>query len=363
MISPSRTTIVLLAIVVLVVLLASVSLALHWSEVDEWLHGYRVTLLDEGVVPVAIAANTEGNTFLAAHVGDGKNRVVRWTLAGREWVPLRSDDRALTGALAINGDGGIVGSLRTPMSYLWTLADGVRELETLGDPRTVPSDVNDRGEVVGWAVAAQLGKWRATLWDIEGGIRDLGGLTPSGESAAQAISNRGWVVGQGKAADSTIHPLLWKPAEPLRDLGVLPGFNGGSCVDINDRGEVLVRLTKAGPVVGASTFYLGALYLWGDETGFRKVATPSGFSSFRGVAINNRGAILLQGSNPPSRSLVGFIVHGESIRELPVPHGVEQAHWKGLSDNGWLIGNGSPGVTQKKYDLVPERGFLVKLLW
>jgi probable HAF family extracellular repeat protein len=81
------------------------------------------------------------------------------------------------------------------------------DLGTLGGNNSQAFDVNNRGQVVGWAETAAGGS-EAFLWQ-NGTMTGLHSLAGHG-GQAQAINNRGQVVGTSAAADGFFHAVLWR---------------------------------------------------------------------------------------------------------------------------------------------------------
>jgi len=112
-------------------------------------------------------------------------------------------------------------------------------------------------------------------------IIDLGTLGGT-YSAAQAINNRGEIVGESSTASGELHAFLWQDGTMI-DLGTLGGTSS-SARGINERGQV----------VGSSTTASGEsrAFLWQDGTMFDlgTLGGPSIGSSAN--AINNRGQVV-----------------------------------------------------------------------
>jgi hypothetical protein len=188
-----------------------------------------------------------------------------------------------------------------------------------------------------------------------------------GDSTAVAISEEGWIVGSSTAAEKTRHPVLWKPDLSLVDLGLVPGLSDGSAVGINERGEVLVNFQKP------NIFFVEEAYLWTEKGGYSALQRPTGcedLSGIRGVAINNRGEILLNVmvgsiSNDPRGPAFGvhlnqraFLFSGGRLKELlPPPRSGRATYtYTSLNDLGWLVGY----VQLKNSDPTSWRGFLAR---
>ena len=69
-------------------------------------------------------------------------------------------------------------------------------------------------------------------------ITDLGAL-PGGISSAEALNNRGQIVGSNSSvASGEVHAILWEDGQII-DLGTLPGGTRSSAQAINDRGQIV----------------------------------------------------------------------------------------------------------------------------
>ena len=118
--------------------------------------------------------------------------------------------------------------------------DGVHELPTFpGDPVGAALAVNDSGEVVGWSGTCAPGYGphetflHALLWR-DGTMTDLGNLGGKTNIVASDINNRGQVIGYSNVAnDLTHHAFLWQ-AGVMMDLGTLAGDSSSDASDLNE---------------------------------------------------------------------------------------------------------------------------------
>ena len=103
----------------------------------------------------------------------------------------------------------------TPAQARWV----IRDLGMLGGTDSVASDINGRGQIVGYSdtkLKDAIGNERdhAFLWQ-NGRMRDLGTLGGE-DSAAEAINERGQVVGwadtrmRGRNGEQVAHAFLWE---------------------------------------------------------------------------------------------------------------------------------------------------------
>jgi probable HAF family extracellular repeat protein len=179
--------------------------------------------------------------------------------------------------------------------------DGVHELPTFpGDPVGAALAVNDRAETVGWSGTCAPGYgahetfFHALLWR-DGKMTDIGNLGGKTNIVASDINNRGQVIGYSNiAGDITHHAFLWQ-AGAMRDLGTLAGDFSSDASDLNELGQV----------VGASQDASGnpRAFLWqhGTMTDLNElVPTDSPLFLMAGGAINSRseitGVALLKGT-------------------------------------------------------------------
>ena len=168
-------------------------------------------------------------------------------LAGRaqaQWAPI--DLGTLGGTSAdtstangINNRGDVVGSSTIngeTRAFLWTAADGMRDLGTLGGPSSTARSINDARQVVG-ASDVWPDVHHAFVWTDAGGMVDLGTLGGA-TSDAFAINNLGQVVGTSLVATGERHPFLWTEATGMTDLASALGDTAAP-MGINDAGQIV----------------------------------------------------------------------------------------------------------------------------
>ena len=95
-------------------------------------------------------------------------------------------------------------------AFLWEKGE-MRNLGSLGGTCTVPSDLNDRGQIVGISSLPGDQNVHAFLWE-NGTMKDLGNTFGGPGSAAIAINNAGHAVGWGQPAGEKFaqRASLWK---------------------------------------------------------------------------------------------------------------------------------------------------------
>ncbi len=159
----------------------------------------------------------------------------------------------------------------------------VTDLGTLGGQHSHAADINDAGQVVGWAYDAS-GARRAFLWE-DGVMRDLGTLGGTRFTTADDINDNGQVVGHSSDATETLRPFLWSDGvmHNLDPGGQAPFY--GPALRVNDSGWVVwtgqVGLTPSGsPLTRA--------FLWRDGAS-TELPTLGGDGAASAYAINDRG--------------------------------------------------------------------------
>jgi probable HAF family extracellular repeat protein len=124
-------------------------------------------------------------------------------------------------ATALNNRGEVIGQSSTPSdeyhAFLWTTQTGMVDLGA----NAVASDINNRGQIVG-TISNQ-----AVLWTDVDTWREFGifGVSPLGAfaSSANAINDRGWVVGGSTAAEGGA--FLWTPQGGDAESRIRPAYD------------------------------------------------------------------------------------------------------------------------------------------
>jgi probable HAF family extracellular repeat protein len=138
-------------------------------------------------------------------------------------------------ARAINNLGQIVGRATSGEALVWTPFEGSHLLGTPGSTASIALDINDQGEVVGFA-ESNANPNVAFFWTPKKGVVQLGSL--GGHSLAAGINARGEIVGLSVNEFGAPHAVLWAKGKML-DLGVLPGHEESGAEAINNNGEVV----------------------------------------------------------------------------------------------------------------------------
>jgi uncharacterized membrane protein len=187
---------------------------------------------------------------------------------------------------------GLPSNGHTCLAFLWQ--DGVMTaLPTLGGANGSGSQINNRGEVAGYAETLEIDpdpmcpvhQFKPVMWS-NGKAQQLP-IPANGdlEGAAFGINDKGQVVGRSGSCvpfspiSQTYlnpgHALIWEKGG-FTDLGTLPGQAGNQAVSINNRGQV----------VGSSGVYG---FLWSRATGMQPLLPVSGDFLSSAIGINETG--------------------------------------------------------------------------
>jgi probable HAF family extracellular repeat protein len=226
---------------------------------------------------------------------------------------------AWTQAQAVNDAGTVVvsggpDSLLTWRNGVWT---------TLGLRDASAYDINHSGAIVGSYRVA--GAQHAFVYR-NAVLQDLGEFG-GGIATAQAISDRGVVVGWGFRADFSSVGFVYEDGV-RKELGTFGGRNS-QALDVNDRGTVVGFAQDAsGRSIAFTTDRSGALH---------PVADLPGNSTAWG--INRRGAIV--GSSDDHAFLVedGKVTFLDELAAVKAA-GFTQIFPLGINDRGWIVGWG-----------------------
>jgi probable HAF family extracellular repeat protein len=162
------------------------------------------------------------------------------------------------------------------------------DLGTLSGPQGVVSvaqAVNERGQVVGYSSVGAVGK-HAFSWEKEAGMVDLGTLGGV-ISVARAVNARGQVVGgstvDGDEFGGTWHAFLWTKRSGMVDLGTLGG-TWSDALAVNERGQVVGMSAIAGDLATHA-------FSWTAKGGMVDLGTLGGPGS-GAVALNDEGQVV-----------------------------------------------------------------------
>jgi len=154
-------------------------------------------------------------------------------------------------ATAINERGQVIGDSYTSSApgvcpsgiatgaFIWDRAHGMVDLGNFGGTCTIPNNLNNSGQVVGFSTVAGDNYQRGFLWN-DGHLRNLRGSIGGKNTGAIAINENGAAVGFAYlAGETTYHAALWRDVEHLTDLGTIGSDLCAFAQGINGQGQVV----------------------------------------------------------------------------------------------------------------------------
>ena len=220
------------------------------------LSGGNLTILDRfgGIGgSSATAINTAGTVVGASSSSDGSRAFVysNGVMTNLGVLSVGTDNSSQ--AWSINDAGQVVGvsSTSTPFSlraFLWK--DGV--MQNLGVlPNAVQSaamDINNSGQVVGYANIPSpfVQVPHAFLWTSANGMIDLGSLGGGG-TIPRSINDSGAIVGYSTTADNRVHPFIYRNGVMTDLMTLLPAGHCFTSVEV-------LAINNDGTIVGTGTF-------------------------------------------------------------------------------------------------------------
>ncbi len=231
---------------------------------------------------------------------------------------------------ALNNFGQVVGTSGNH-AFLWE--NGIMtDLGTLGGSSSVANAINDKGQVVGESTTAS-GEKHAFLWD-NGLMKDLG--VPGETSSAHGINSHGYIVGAISGKNVRGGAILWKNGvrQSLGDLG--PSGSGSTAIAINDNGEV-VGVSSG---LAASSGGVVRAVIW-QSGGIRDIGTLGGqHSTANSINIGHQVAGWAEIAD---QSTVAFLFNNGVMQDLGIlPGGVgipgSGSQAASVNDGGQVVG-------------------------
>ena len=261
-----------------------------------------------GSFSIASQINIHGHMVGAANItGDTETHAVVWTEFGPVDLGTISGYKSAQG-LGINKHGAVVGeaNLRPlggfalPNSQAFYVdGGGMIALPTLDGRFSRATDINDRGTAVGNAEVAGTDDVHAVVWSRsktgQWNIADLGTLAGYSRSGANAINNKGVIVGWSFNSTLTASSAFVYNGSMV----ALPSLGGAR--------SAAAGVNKHGVIVGWSELPLGirhaAMWVGGAIIDINTLVAPgSGWVLNNAAAISDRGDIIGSGTDPLGRT-------------------------------------------------------------
>ncbi len=243
-----------------------------------------------------------------------------------------------------------------PLEDRRLLSYTITNLGSLGGTVSVPVDLNNHGEVVGYSDTANNAAQHAFLYS-HGRMTDLGTLGGT-TSEAMGINDRGDVVGTSNVApgNEQVDAFLDRGGV-LTDLGTIdPAFEGDGLVSVNAGGLVSglsagddAALDRQGKVID-----LGALAGLGSVArGINDSGQVVGFSPTGSLPAAN-------GSSLPSLIVHAFLYRHGKMSDLGTLGGMNSAA-NSINDHGAVVGSADPANDSLNHAFLYSKGRMTDL--
>jgi probable HAF family extracellular repeat protein len=310
---------------------------------------------DEGVVVGAVGENSFVAQLPAVGIGDQGFIYSNGVTTFMDRMGGRSGS-----AFAINNNGQIAGSLLSPTgkkyphAALYNSATNGTDLGTLGGDMSIAIDINDSGQIVGWAENSLINN-QAFLYD-HGTMLNLGTL--GGDSSeALAVNDKGDVVGYSGVSPTrpgSRHAFLYTNGS-MTDIQTSSYFFFGTgdseARDINESGQVVGTTFQC--AAGCTQGYSVAFVF--DDGIVTALPTLGGASSYA-YAINDHSQVVGH-SYLQSGSYHAFIYENGSMADLnsliDPSLGWDLRFAQDINNNGQIVGYGLIGGQGHTFLLTP----------
>jgi probable HAF family extracellular repeat protein len=201
---------------------------------------------DDGTVVGHSRVSMSSNTERAFRYLDGQ-----WTDLGTLVGGTHSYARAINNAGVVAGmsTGRAPGNEDLQRAVIWS-GGQITDLGTFGGEFSEGFDINNVGQVVGWAWDAAR-RARGFVWSAQGGMVDLGDFGVAGSVVGRAVSDLGVVVGSAPVAGGNTHAFRWIGGV-MTDLGVLPEAGQPGPFGPELMTTVAAGVNSLGHIVGSS---------------------------------------------------------------------------------------------------------------
>jgi probable HAF family extracellular repeat protein len=241
--------------------------------------------LPGGYTSQALDINDKGQVVGVSDTASHRSHAFLWQAStGMQDLGTLLPSDLGSNAMAINEQGQAVGTGETAAglayAFLWQASTGMQDLGTLpGDLESGAIGINNQGQVTGWS-RQQPSNSRDFLWQASTGMQNLTVLASPAFVVTYPVINDSGQIADGR--------WLWQAGKGVVDIGILPSYQGSAANAINDRGQV----------VGESgSEDVSSAFIWDASTGIRELAGLPGSRVTVANGINDQGEVV--GSSGP----------------------------------------------------------------
>lgn len=203
------------------------------------------------------------------------------------------------------------------------------------EPHSDGFGINDRGTIVGGSSTGT--EFHAVRWPDHDSIEDVGTLREDdeGNSRANAISNRGTIVGEADVSQDVTRAFRWSEQDGMEGLGTLSGEEDedSTALDVNNRGTIV-------GIAGNRAFR------WTKNHGMEDLGTlqedGSGFSQANGIADDGTIVGLSTTDDAEERAFVWTKQDG--MEQLDGLDSGQVSIAEDVNPRGTIVGESLPGV-------------------
>ena len=236
-----------------------------------------------------------------------------------------------TGATGINDHGVVSGisgiSNFSGVGSIWRDGAWLPRAQSTGF-----SDIDDQGELVGWATIGPDGNAVPAYWPHGGGPVQIDSpFTPKRTVPVAVASGR--VAGYAYGTTGPYHCFEWTPAGGYVDLAGSNGTGYCTATDINDAGQVTGDMTPVGAAHPQA-------FIWQDGV-MRFLGTLPGGTTSYGMAINGKGHVAVNADRLLANGSMGqhaALWNGERLVDLGVIHKRGDSQAAAMNDHDDVVG-------------------------
>jgi len=250
-----------------------------WSEARGLTRFGPIPGFQGSVIVKGISAGGIVTGYISSNTSNGSRAFVASRAEGIRVLPGDS------WAASIN-DAGVVSGSGATGPLLWSALAGFEPLPPTDSECTVPTDINNRGQVLGWSGNELFGMGCVPqTWLLWNGLSDPIPLVQCPEGCSlemRAFNDLGIIAAQ--LVDTAVRMRITSGTT----VTAMERLNAATALDINEAGDI-VGGAKSNAV---SAYWTNKPYLWSVKGDVTHIPVPTLHKNGVAAAINNRGEIV-----------------------------------------------------------------------